>query len=507
MSGLLITGADLVGAGTGDLYVRDGVFADPSEAGSDVERIDADGLVALPGLVDLHTHLREPGREDAETVATGTRAAARGGFTAVLAMANTSPVTDTAEAAEHLLALGRRDGAAQVVPVGAVSKGLAGAELAELGLMARSAGVRVFSDDGHCVADARLMRRALEYVRAFDGVIAQHAQDPRLAGSDACCHEGDLSGRLGLPGWPPAAEATIVARDAELAALTGSRVHVCHVSSAETVDVLRWAQGRGIDITAEVTPHHLMLTTDLLTSYDPTYKVNPPLRPDEHVAALREALADGTIAAVGTDHAPHARHDKEHAFVDASPGMLGLETALAVVVETMVNTGRLDWAGVAERMSYAPARIARLTGQGRPLAVGEPANLVLVDPTRPHRRRPGGVGVAVAEQPLARPGAPRPGGADGVGGAGDLPPNGGLDGAGVVAGRPRSRRRVDGRQDRLPAGGRAAGPVDHPQGDRPDRGAVDPQARTAARGGRAGERLGVARAAPDAATPGARVPG
>ena len=172
-----------------------------------------------------------------------------------------------------------------------------------------------------------------------------------------------------------------MARDAELAGLTGSRVHVCHVSSAETVEVLRWAKGRGIAITAEVTPHHLMLTTDELTSYDPTYKVNPPLRPDEHVAALREALADGTIAAVGTDHAPHARHDKEHAFVDAASGMLGLETALAVVIETMVTPGRLDWAGVAERMSYAPARIARLPDQGRPLAVGEPANLVLVDPT------------------------------------------------------------------------------------------------------------------------------
>ncbi|HEU5485351.1 MAG TPA: dihydroorotase [Microlunatus sp.] len=378
---LVIAGADLGGSGRADLYVRDGVFADPSDAGPDVERIDADGLIALPGLVDLHTHLREPGREDAETIATGTRAAARGGYTAVLAMANTKPVTDTAEAAEHVLGLGRRDGSAEVVPVGAVSKGLEGAELAELGLMARSAAnVRMFSDDGHCVTDARLMRRALEYVRAFDGVIAQHAQDPRLAGADACCHEGELSGRLGLPGWPPAAEATIVAHDVELAKLTGSRVHVCHVSTAETVDVLRWARRRGIAITAEVTPHHLMLTTAELTGYDPTYKVNPPLRPSEHVEALREALADGTIAAVGTDHAPHARHDKEHAFVDASPGMLGLEHALAVVIETMVGPGRLDWAGVAERMSYAPAGIARLPRQGRPLSVGEPANLVLVDP-------------------------------------------------------------------------------------------------------------------------------
>lgn len=381
MTDLLVTGADLLGTGRGDLLLRDGRFADPATAGADVERLDAAGLVALPGLVDLHTHLREPGREDAETVSTGTAGAARGGFTAVLAMANTSPVTDTGEAAAHLAELGRREGHAQVVPVGAVSKGLAGAELAELGLMHRAAGVTVFSDDGHCVADARLMRRALEYVRAFDGVLAQHAQDPRLAGPDACCHEGELSGRLGLPGWPAAAESTIVARDVQLAQLTASRLHVCHVSTAETVDVLRWAKGRGVRVTAEVAPHHLLLTTQDVAGYDPTYKVNPPLRPDEHVAALREALVDGTIDAVATDHAPHARHDKEHAFAEAAFGMLGLETALAVVVETMLLPGRLDWSGVANRMSVAPAQIARLTGHGRPLAVGEPANLTLVDPT------------------------------------------------------------------------------------------------------------------------------
>ncbi len=381
MPDLLVTGADLVGAGRADLLLREGRFADPATAGPDVERLDADGLIALPGLVDLHTHLREPGREDAETVATGTGAAARGGFTAVLAMANTTPVTDTAEAAEHVAALGRREGHAQVVPVGAITKGLAGVELAELGLMARSsAAVRVFSDDGNCVTDARLMRRALEYVRAFDGVVAQHAQDPRLAGKDACCHEGELSGRLGLPGWPAVAESTVVARDVQLAELTRSRLHVCHVSTAETVDVLRWAKARGVEVTAEVAPHHLLLTTTEVAGYDPTYKVNPPLRPDEHVAALRAALADGTVDVVATDHAPHARHDKEHAFADAAPGMLGLETALAVVLETMVLPGRLDWAGVAERMSTAPARIARLPGQGRPLAVGEPANLTLVDP-------------------------------------------------------------------------------------------------------------------------------
>ena len=379
---LLITGADLLGSGPRDLLIRDGLLIDPADAAPGTERLSADGLVALPGLVDLHTHLREPGREDAETVESGTRAAARGGFTAVLAMANTNPVTDTAEAAAHLAALGRSAGSAQVVPVGAVSKGLAGAELAELGLMARStAQVRVFSDDGHCVADGRLMRRALEYVRAFDGVVAQHAQDPRLAGADACCHEGEISGRLGLPGWPAVAESSIVARDVQLAALTRSRVHVCHVSTAETVEVLRWAKARGIDVTAEVAPHHLLLTTDEVQGYDPTFKVNPPLRPEEDVVAVQDALSEGTIDAVATDHAPHARHDKEHAFAEAAFGMLGLETALAVVLETMVNTGRFGWRELATRMSSAPAHIARLSDQGRTLDIGQPGNVTLVDPT------------------------------------------------------------------------------------------------------------------------------
>ena len=381
MRDLLIRGADLLGRGPSDLLIRDGRFLDPGDANGAVDQFDADGLVALPGLVDLHTHLREPGREDAETVDSGTMAAARGGFTAVLAMANTDPVTDTAEAAVHVASLGARTGHAEVVPVGAVSKGLAGAELAELGLMARSsAGVRVFSDDGHCVADARLMRRALEYVRAFDGVIAQHAQDPQLAGPGACCHEGEISGKLGLPGWPAAAEAGVVARDVQIAELTRSRLHICHVSCAETVDVIRWAKQRGINVTAEVAPHHLMLTTSEVAGYDPTYKVNPPLRPDEHVEAVREALADGTIDAVATDHAPHARHDKEHAFAEAAFGMLGLETALAVVLETMINPARLSWSELAKRMSIMPAHIARLADQGRALVAGEPANLVLVDP-------------------------------------------------------------------------------------------------------------------------------
>ncbi len=378
----IVRGARLLGGDAADLLLVDGVLAEVGQVtDADAEVVDADGLVALPGLVDLHTHLREPGREDAETVLTGSRAAAAGGFTAVLAMANTSPVTDTAEAAERVLDLGRAAGLVDVQPVGAVTRGLGGEELAELGLMARSrARVRVFSDDGRCVADARVMRRALEYVRTYGGVVSQHSQDPDLAGPTACCHEGELSGRLGLPGWPGIAEEVVVARDVMLARHTGSRLHVAHVSSAGTVEVLRWAKAQGIDVTAEVTPHHLLLTTDLLAGYDPTYKVNPPLRPSEDVEALRVALADGTIDAVATDHAPHARHDKEHAFVDAAFGMLGLETALPVVAQVMVASGAMGWSDLARVMSTTPAAIAGLETQGRGLEVGSPANLVLVDP-------------------------------------------------------------------------------------------------------------------------------
>ncbi len=381
---VLLTGANLLGERRADVLVTDGrieqIGSISAPAGADV--VDADGLVLLPGLVDLHTHLREPGHEDAETIASGSAAAALGGFTAVLAMANTDPVCDTAEVAERVLDLGRAAGLVDVHPVGAVSKGLEGAELAELGLMARSrARVRVFSDDGRCVHDARLMRRALDYIKAFDGVISQHSQDPRLADGTACCHEGELSGRLGLPSWPAVAEEAIVARDVQLARHTGSRVHVAHVSTAESVEVIRWAKARGIAITAEVTPHHLALGTELLVGYDPVYKVNPPLRPTEDQLALRAALAEGVIDAVATDHAPHARHDKEHAFPVAAFGMLGLETALGVVAQTLVHgSGQLGWREVAEVMSVAPARIARLTDQGRPIEVGEPANLTLVDP-------------------------------------------------------------------------------------------------------------------------------
>ncbi len=383
MNRLHITGARLLGNEAKDVLVLEGQIAAVGtglDVPSGVETIDADGLVLLPGFVDLHTHLREPGREDAETIESGAAAAAVGGYTAVLAMANTNPVTDTAEAAERILDLGRATWLVDVQPIGAVTKGLAGEELAELALMHRSrANVRVFSDDGHCVHDARVMRRALEYVRAFGGVVSQHSQDPDLAGSSACCHEGELSGRLGLPGWPAVAESSIIARDAQLAQHTNSRVHVAHVTTAEGVEVVRWAKARGIDLTAEVTPHHLLLTEDLVSGYDPTFKVNPPLRPAEDVEALRAALVDGTIDAVATDHAPHARHDKEHAFVDAAFGMLGLETAFAVVHDTMVRSGAFDLATLADRMSAAPARIAGLTDHGRNVEVGVPANLVLVD--------------------------------------------------------------------------------------------------------------------------------
>ncbi len=385
---ILITGADALGEGSTDLLVTGGTIAAVGadarrQAPSDALVLDAEGRIALPGLVDLHTHLREPGREDAETVRTGSQAAALGGYTAIFAMANTDPVTDTAEAAERILDLGHRAGYVDVHPVGAVTKELAGTELAELGLMARSrARVRVFSDDGRCIHDARVMRRALEYVKAFDGVISQHAQDPTLADSTACCHEGELSGRFGLPGWPGVAEESIVARDVMLARHTGSRVHIAHVSTAGSVEVIRWAKAQGIAVTCEVTPHHLMLTTDLLSTYDPVYKVNPPLRPAEDVAALRAALADGTIDIVATDHAPHVRQDKEHAFTDAAFGMLGLEQALSVVTTTMVATGAMTWADVARVMSTGPAAIARLADQGQGLRVGAPANLTLIDPTR-----------------------------------------------------------------------------------------------------------------------------
>jgi dihydroorotase len=311
MTAYLVRGASILGAGAADLLLHEGRFADPADAPGDAVRIDADGLVALPGLVDLHTHLRDPGREDAETVATGTRAAARGGFTAVHAMANTDPVADTAGVVEQVFHLGQASGYCDVRPVGAVTAGLEGRRLAELGAMADSdARVRVFSDDGRCVSDAVLMRRALEYVKAFDGVIAQHAQEPRLT-EGAEMNEGTMSGVLGMRGWPAVAEEAVVARDCLLAGHVGSRLHVCHVSTAGSVELVRWAKAKGWNVTAEVTPHHLLLTDELVATYDPLYKVNPPLRTSDDVQALRAGLADGTIDCVATDHAPHPTEDKE----------------------------------------------------------------------------------------------------------------------------------------------------------------------------------------------------
>ncbi|MFF2077273.1 dihydroorotase [Kitasatospora sp. NPDC058162] len=382
MTSYLIRNAKILGGAPQDLHLADGVvqaIGTGLAVEADIE-IDATGMIALPGLVDLHTHLREPGREDAETVLTGTQAAAMGGFTAVHAMANTTPVADTAGVVEQVWRLGQEAGYCDVQPVGAVTVGLEGKKLAELGAMHESAaGVRVFSDDGKCVDDAVLMRRALEYVKAFDGVVAQHAQEPRLT-EGAQMNEGQVSGELGLGGWPAVAEESIIARDVLLAAHVGSRLHVCHLSTAGSVEIVRWAKSKGWDVTAEVTPHHLLLTDELVRSYDPVYKVNPPLRTAEDVQALRKALADGTIDAVATDHAPHPAEDKDCEWAVAAMGMVGLETALSVVQQTMVDTGLLNWEGVADRMSHRPARIGRLTGHGRPISVGEPANLVLFDP-------------------------------------------------------------------------------------------------------------------------------
>ncbi len=380
---IVLHGARPYGEEPADVVIAEGRIESLLPPGSAVPadlEVDAASLVLLPGLVDLHTHLREPGREDAETIATGSAAAALGGFTAVHAMANTQPVADTAGVVEQVWRRGVEAGLCDVVPVGAVTVGLRGEQLAELGAMADSAArVRVFSDDGVCVSDAVLMRRALEYVKAFDGVIAQHAQEPRLT-EGAQMNESELSGVLGLRGWPSVAEEAIIARDVLLAQHVGSRVHICHLSTSGSVEIVRWAKQRGIDVTAEVTPHHLVLTEELARTYDPRYKVNPPLRAARDVEAVRAGLADGTIDVVATDHAPHSHEDKDCEWAAGAFGMLGLETALSVVIETMLDTGRLDWRGIADRMSMRPSRIARLEGHGRPLQPGEPANLVLVDP-------------------------------------------------------------------------------------------------------------------------------
>ena len=378
-----ITGATLPDGTSADLHIRDGRFAEPFAAEL---TIDAAGLQVLPGLVDLHTHLREPGFEQSETVLTGSRAAAAGGFTAVFAMANTSPVQDNAGVVEQVASLGAQHGYATVRPIGAVTAGLAGERLAEIGAMAASrAAVRVFSDDGMCVHDPLLMRRALEYVSTFGGVIAQHAQEPRLT-EGAQMNEGALASELGLAGWPAVAEEAIIARDVLLAEHVGARLHVCHVSTAGSVELIRWAKARGVQVTAEATPHHLLLTEQLIADdghgrgYDSRFKVNPPLRRDEDVRALRGGVADGTIDIVATDHAPHPAEAKECAWAEAANGMVGLESALSVVQAALVDTGMIGWAQVARVLSITPARIGGLDGYAEPFALGGPANVTLFDP-------------------------------------------------------------------------------------------------------------------------------
>ena len=390
---LLIRGARPYGEGEPvDVAVRDGVVAGIGTGLSGPgERLDAGGLVLLPGFVDLHTHLREPGGEESETIETGSAAAALGGYTAVFAMPNTDPVADTAVVVEHVRRRGEEVGLVDVHPVGAVTVGLRGERMAELGTMAASrARVRVFSDDGRCVTDPVVMRRALEYASSLDAVVAQHAEDHRLT-ADAQAHEGAVAARLGLAGWPAAAEETIVARDGALAREARARsngrlragastLHVCHVSSAHTVAVLRAAKAAGVRVSAEVTPHHLLLTDAALAGYDPVHKVNPPLRTADDARAMREALAAGVIDVVATDHAPHAAQYKDTEWAAARPGMLGLQTALSVVVAACVEPGLLDWRGVARVMAQRPAEIGGLPDQGRPVAVGEPATFALVDP-------------------------------------------------------------------------------------------------------------------------------
>jgi dihydroorotase len=382
-----ISNAKLANGNLVNIEISNGLISkvDKATAGKVTDGIDAKSKLIIPGLVDLHTHLREPGREDAETVLTGSRSAVAGGYTAVSAMANTNPVADNAGVVEQIYRLGKSAGLVDVNPIGAVTKGLLGEQLAEMGAMADSiARVRIFSDDGKCVFDPLIMRRALEYVKTFNGIIAQHAQEPRLT-VNAQMNEGVISARIGLPGWPAIAEEAIIARDILLAEHVQSRLHICHVTTAGGVELIRWAKQRGIQVTAEVTPHHLLLTDELVENYDPIYKVNPPLRTEKDVQALREGLAEGVIDVVATDHAPHPSEDKDCEFQAGAFGMVGLETALSVVVKTMIETKLMTWSDLIDRMSIAPARIAGYTNQGNAIAVGNSANLILIDQDRKWR--------------------------------------------------------------------------------------------------------------------------
>lgn len=376
---LILKNAKLLGGKAVDIAIEKTKVVEIGNNLAGQEIVDCTGLVLLPGLVDLHSHLREPGFEASETVLSGSKAAAKGGFTAVFAMANSFPVADTAGVVNQVYKLGQSAGYTEVRPVGAVSKALEGKELSALGAMANSeAAVTVFSDDGKCVDDPLLMRRAMEYLLPYGAVIAQHAQDPRLT-VDSQMNEGELSTSLGLKGWPAVAEESIIARDCLLAELTGARLHICHLTTAGGVDIIRWAKARGIKVTAEVTPHHLLLTEDLVQSYDPLFKVNPPLRTEADVLALREALIDGTIDVIGTDHAPHASEYKDVEWEAAAFGMQGLETAASIAQLVLIDSGKSNWARFAQVLSSKPAEIGQLANQGN-VSEGSEANIVLIDP-------------------------------------------------------------------------------------------------------------------------------
>lgn len=336
-----------------------------------------EGLVLLPAFVDLHTHLREPGGEDAETVATGTRAAAAGGYSDVFAMANTDPTPDSVDRVQAARALNRRSGVVRVHQVASITTGLGGRQLSPIPELA-AIGVRVFSDDGHCVDHDGLMREAMHLASAHDVVLAQHAQSSELVGPGQI-NEGFAAEVAGLAGWPGVGEEVVVARDVILAEESGAHLHVCHASTRRTVEILRWAKSRGVRVTAEVTPHHLLLTDELAATGDPRFKVNPPLRSAGDVQALREALVDGTIDAVATDHAPHPAHRKRAPWPQAAFGMIGLETALPVLVHALNEIGALSWERVATLMSRGPARIGGLSVPDDPFAIGAPATFALVD--------------------------------------------------------------------------------------------------------------------------------
>jgi dihydroorotase len=384
-SSLVITGGtvvDALGSRRADVRVRDGHVVDVAPdlpRGEDEAWLEANGCVVSPGFVDLHVHLREPGDEEAETIETGTRAAARGGFTAVVAMPNTRPALDDAAVVSSVLALGQQAGLCDVVSSGCITVARAGEQLAPMGEL-YALGVRIFTDDGFCVARAGVMRRALEYAASLPGaIVAQHAEDETLAGGGHM-HEGAWSSRLGIPGRPSVAETVIVARDIELCEVTGTPVHFLHCSAAGTVALVRAAKARGLPVTAECAPHHFSLTDECCAGFDPMFKVHPPLRTPADVEAIIEGLADGTIDAIATDHAPHTPESKEKPFEEAPPGMLGLETALAVTLTELVEPGKLSLADALALLSWRPARIAGLEAHGGPVAPGAQANLTIFDP-------------------------------------------------------------------------------------------------------------------------------